>query len=295
MGNLKRYITTDGNIAIIAIDSTDMAARAEAIHQTSAVVTAALGRLLTAASMMGHMLKGEKSSVTLRIDGKGPTGSIIAVSDSAGNVKGYCRNTVVEIPLSSKGKLDVGTAVGKDGFLTVIRDLGMKEPYIGQIPIVSGEIAEDITSYYAESEQIPAVCALGVLVNPDLTVRAAGGFILQLLPAHDDACVEILEKNIKNLDSITNMLTGGMTPDDICRKVLVGFEIELLDSATPEYRCDCSAERVERALISLGTAELQKLAREQSVTEVCCDFCGIKYLFSRKDIGALTEKIRTKN
>ena len=200
MGKLIRCITSDGEVMATAVDTTDIVAKAEQIHTTSAVITAALGRLLTAASMMGNMLKGKDDNLTLRINGNGPAGSIIAVSDYDGNVRGYVQNPVVELPLNEKGKLDVGGAVGKDGLLYVLKDLGLKEPFSGSVPIVSGEIAEDITSYYALSEQIPTVCALGVLVNPDLTVKAAGGFIIQLLPAAGGDTIEKLEKAIEKLN-----------------------------------------------------------------------------------------------
>ena len=182
MGKLIRCITSDGSVAALAADSTDVVGKAEKIHVTSAVTTAALGRLLTAASLMGSNMKGTDDSLTLKVNGGGPSGSVIAVADSGGNVRGYVQNPIVEIPLNKYGKLDVGGAVGKDGYLTVMKDLGLKEPYIGQVPLVSGEIAEDITSYYAVSEQIPTVCALGVLVDRDLSVKAAGGFLIQLLP-----------------------------------------------------------------------------------------------------------------
>lgn len=284
MGKLIRCITKDGSIVASAIDSTDIAAKAEKIHVTSAVVTAALGRMLSAASLMGAMLKGDKDTITLRISGGGPIGAVIAVGDSKGNVKGYVVNPVVELPLNEHGKLDVGGAVGKDGMLTVIRDFGFGEPYTGQIPIVSGEIAEDITNYYAISEQVPTVCALGVLVNPDLTVKAAGGLLIQLLPFADDKSIDILEKNIQNIPSITNMITSGLNPQQICEKALEGFEVEVLDSFEAEYKCDCSRDRVENALATLSSPELLSLADENGQAEVCCHFCNKKYHFSKEDL-----------
>ncbi len=284
MGKIVRMISQDGGAFCMAVDSTDMAAQAEQYHKTSAVVTAALGRLLTAASMMGILLKGERDSVTLRLAGDGPAGVLIAVSDSQGNVKAYTGNSVVELPLNSYGKLDVSGAVGKNGTLTVIKDLGMKEPYIGQTPIVSGEIAEDITHYFAVSEQTPTVCALGVLVNPDLTVQAAGGFLLQLLPGAEDGIIGQLEKNIEGLPPVSRMIADGVTPEEICRKALKGFSPELLDTQAAEYRCDCSRQRVERALRSLGKAELEQMAEEQETVQVECHFCDKKYIFSRKEI-----------
>ncbi len=288
MGRLIRCISDDGTLTIMAADTTDAVNRAQEIHKTSAVNSAALGRLLTAACLMGSALKGADDSVTLRINGNGPAGTILAVSDSHGNVRGYVTNPVVELPLNGKGKLDVAGAVGRDGFLTVIKDLGLKEPYVGQVPIVSGEIAEDITSYFATSEQIPTVCALGVLVNPDLTIRRAGGFIIQLLPTADDTVIDKVEKCISGIEPMTAMLDNGLDPETICRTVLPEFKLDVLDSAEPEYRCDCSRERVSRALISMGRDELEKL-KEDEKTEVCCQFCDKKYEFSPTDINRLIE------
>ena len=289
MGKLIRCISDDGTLTIMAADTTDAVNRAQEIHKTSAVNSAALGRLLTAACLMGSALKGADDSVTLRINGNGPAGTILAVSDSRGNVRGYVTNPVVELPLNGKGKLDVAGSVGRDGFLTVIKDLGLKEPYVGQVPIVSGEIAEDITSYFATSEQIPTVCALGVLVNPDLTIRRAGGFIIQLLPTADETVIDKVEKCISGIEPMTAMLDNGLDPETICRTVLPEFKLDVLDSAEPEYRCDCSRERVSRALISMGRDELEKL-KEDEKTEVCCQFCDKKYEFSPTDINRLIEE-----
>ncbi len=288
MSELVRMISVDGTLTVIAADTTDIINKMEQIHQTSAVTSAALGRLLTAASMMGAVLKGKDNSITLRLNGGGPAGSVIAVSDSEGNVRGYVSNPVVEIPLNNKGKLDVAGAVGKDGTLTVMKDLGLKEPYIGQIPIVSGEIAEDITNYFATSEQIPSVCALGVLVNPDLSIKAAGGFIIQLLPTALDDTIDKVEECIKDIEPVTQMLTNGMNAEDICRHVLKGFELETLDTSNPEYRCTCSKERVSKALISIGKEGLFEMAREKS-TEVSCHFCDKKYTFTPEEILKLAK------
>lgn len=281
-------ISVDGTLTVMAVDSTDIINRMEQIHQTSAVTSAALGRLLTAASMMGAVLKGKDNSITLRINGDGPAGSVIAVSDSSGNVRGYVANPVVEIPLNDKGKLDVAGAIGKNGSLTVMKDLGMKEPYIGQVPIVSGEIAEDITSYFATSEQTPTVCALGVLVNPDLSIKAAGGFIIQLLPTAMDDTIDMVEECIKGIPSVTQMLTDGMTPEEICRSVLKTFELDILDTSSPEYKCNCSKDRVSKALLTLGKDELKEMANDP-VTEVSCHFCDKKYRFMPSEILKLAE------
>ena len=288
MSELVRMISVDGTLTIMAVDSTDMINRMEQIHQTSAVTSAALGRLLTAASMMGAVLKGADNSVTLRINGDGPAGSVIAVSDYSGNVRGYVSNPVVEIPLNDKGKLDVAGAVGTNGTLTVMKDLGMKEPYIGQIPIVSGEIAEDITSYYATSEQTPTVCALGVLVNPDLSIKAAGGFMIQLLPTAMDDTIDMVEECIKGIPSVTQMLTDGMTPEEICRSVLKLFRLDMLDSSSPEYKCNCSKERVTKALLTLSKDDLKEMAGDP-VTEISCHFCDKKYRFTPAEILKLAE------
>lgn len=290
MATLTRALSGDGSVMAMAIDSTDIASRIEEIHHTSAVMTAAAGRLATAASMMGLLLKGEGDSVTLRLDGDGPAGVLIAVADSNGNVKAYPENPVVELPLNSKGKLDVAGAVGKNGFLSVIKDLGLKEPYSGQVPIVSGEIAEDITNYFAVSEQTPTVCALGVLVNPDLTVRAAGGFLVQLLPFADENTISTLEKNIRDIPPVSSMIDQGITPEKICMRVLEGLEPQITGNCNPSYHCDCSRERVQRAVISLGRQQLSQLIEEDHGTEVCCHFCGKKYRFSEEELKEILQR-----
>lgn len=287
MGKIVRYITEDGSAFVIAADTTDVIAKAEQIHKTSAVNTAALGRLMTAASMMGDMLKGKDDSITLRINGGGPAGSIIAVSDSGGNVRGYVQNPVVEIPLNSAGKLDVKGTVGTDGFLYVLKDLGMNEPYVGQTEIVSGEIAEDITNYYASSEQTPSVCALGVLVNPDLTVAAAGGFLIQLLPGCSDEIIDKIEYSVSDIEPVTTMLSKGMTADDIAKRALKNIKIDKLDENEIEYRCNCSRERVAAALVSTGRESLEEMADSGENTTVECHFCDKVYTFTPDDIRKL--------
>lgn len=286
MSKAVRMISDDGALTVIAIDSTDIVYKMERYHGTSAVTSAALGRLLTAASMMGAVLKGKDDTLTLRLNGNGPAGAVIAVSDSEGNVRGYVSEPIVEIPLNEKGKLDVRGAVGTDGTLTVMMDLGLKEPYIGQIPIVSGEIAEDITAYFAQSQQTPTVCALGVLVNPDLKIKAAGGFMIQLLPSAGEDTIELVEESIKDIPPVTNMLTSGMSPEDICRKVLKKFNLELLDEFSPEYKCTCSRERFERGLATLSPEDLEEMAQDP-ITEVNCHFCNKKYRFSPDEIRSI--------
>ena len=251
MGNLLRAITQDGAVAVTAIDSTAIVSEMERIHKTSAVVTAALGRLLTAASMMGAAMKGERDSITLRIKADGPAGVLVAVGSSDGNVKGYVGNPVVELPLNSRGKLDVKGAVGTDGLLYVIKDIGLKEPYIGQIPLQSGEIAEDIAAYYAYSEQIPTVCALGVLVAPDLSVKTAGGFLLQLLPGADSGIIDRIEANMKNLPPVTTLLEQGLSALDIAKRALDGFTVEVLDEFDACLLYTSTATASERAFLQL--------------------------------------------
>ncbi len=290
MGKIVRYITEDGSAYIIACDSTDIVAQAEGIHKTSAVVTAALGRLLTAASMMGSLLKSKDDSITLRLNGNGPAGSVIAVSDYEGNVRGYAQNSIVEIPLNDKGKLDVAGAVGKSGYLYVVKDIGLKEPYVGSTPIVSGEIAEDITNYYAMSEQTPTVCALGVLVNPDLTVSNAGGFLIQLLPGCPDETIEKIEKSLSDIEPITVMLSKGMNINEIAQRAMSGIKIDLLDNRECKYKCNCSKQRVENALISTGIESLKEMAESNEDTSVECHFCDKVYKFTPSEIGKLIEK-----
>lgn len=294
MGKIVRYITQDGSAFVIACDSTDMVAEMERIHQTSATVTAALGRLITACSMMGDLLKSKQDSITIRMNGGGPCGDLIAVADYHGNARAYVQNPIVEIPLNKKGKLDVRGAVGTDGQLYVIKDIGLKEPYIGQTPIISGEIAEDITNYFASSEQTPSVCALGVLVNPDLSVQHAGGYIIQLLPGCEDSVIDIIEKNVHTIPSVTQMLSDGYTADDIAKKALEGIALDKLDESEMGYRCNCSKERVENALLSTGVQNLKEMAESEEDTQVECHFCDKKYVFTPKDIQKLLKSATEK-
>ena len=294
MGKTIRCLTKDATVMAMVMDSTDIVAEAERIHHPSAVITAALGRLLTGASLMGIMLKGKEDSLTLKLSGGGPSGTVMAVSDSYGNVRGYASQPIVEIPLKPNGKLDVSGAVGTEGLLYVMKDTGGKEPYIGSVPLVSGEIAEDITSYYAVSEQVPTVCALGVLVNPDLTVKAAGGLLLQLLPFCPDDVIDKVEKNITALDSMTSMLDSGMTVEEICDRLLAGFSYDVLDTYMPEYRCNCSRERVERAFSAMKPEELLELPDASGRVEVTCSFCDRTYCFDTADLRRIIEKQKDK-
>lgn len=285
---ILRAINTDGTIRIFAADTTGLVNRAVQIHKTYPTPTAALGRLLTAASMMGVMLKGENDTITLRIKGDGPIGGVIAVGNSLGNVKGYVINPTAEVEHKYPGKLDVGKGIGK-GTLSVICDLGLKEPYCAQTELVSGEIAEDITAYYAISEQTPSAVALGVLVDKDGSVIKAGGFILQLMPGSTDETAKKLEENLSKLESVTTMLSKNMSLEDIIFAVTSGFDmfINNKDVCHPQYKCDCSRERVERALISMGKKEMQSLIDDQKTAELTCQFCDKVYNFSEDELKNL--------
>ena len=263
MDYIVRMIAKDAPVKAMAIQGRGLVQRAREIHSTLPVATAALGRTLMATSMLGAQLKEQDGSVTVRINGGGPLGSILAVADSAGNVRGYVQNGQVDIPLKGPAKLDVGSAVGTDGALTVIKDLRLKEPYVGTIPLVSGEIAEDITAYFAESEQIPTACALGVLVDTDLSVAAAGGYLIQLLPGASDQDIDKIEAGIARVGQVTTHLNQGMAPEDLLRTVLADFDLELLEQSPVEYRCYCSRERMKNALLSMGKQELLALIADQ--------------------------------
>lgn len=289
MGKIVRALSADGGVFCCAADTTDMVQALFEIHKTTPVATAALGRLSTAAAIMGSLLKNETDTLTLRLNGGGPAGNLVAVSDWRGNVRCYAGNPQVDLPLNEKGKLDVAGYVGKEGFLGVIRDLGLKEPYATQSPIVSGEIAEDITYYYAISEQIPTVCALGVLVDRDWSVLKAGGFLLQLLPPVHEPHIDVIEQNIKVMGSVTDLMMSGKSTEDIALLGLSGLGGSILDSWEISYHCPCSRERTERILLSLGREELNRMKNEKT-TEVCCHFCGEKYLFTGDEINQLIQE-----
>lgn len=273
-----------------AIDSTYMVATAQEIHRTSPVATAALGRLMTAASMMGSMLKKDGATVTLKANGGGPLGSVVAIADSNGNCKGYAEHPEVVLPLKPNGKLDVGGAVGRNGLLGVLRDLGEGQPYSGQVALQSSEIAEDITHYYAVSEQIPTVCALGVLVGKDANKGIlAGGLLVQVLPGAAPEEIDLLEKNVSGLSSVTKMLAQGLTIDEICLQILTGLEAEALDGFNVHYACNCSRERVLRAFATLKEEELLSLPDESGVVEATCQYCGKHYRFTREDLMELVK------
>ena len=289
MDQIVRVIAKGAPVKAMAISARDTVERARAIHNCWPVASAALGRLLMAASMMGAAIKEEEGAVTLRIKGGGPLGSLTAVSDSRGNVRGYVQNPDVDVPRKAKGKLDVSAAVGADGELTVIRDLGLKEPYIGSVQLVGGEIAEDVAAYFVESEQVPTACALGVLIAPDQTVQAAGGYLIQLLPGADEAVVSAVERGVSKLGAVSARLDSGMEPLGLLREVLGEFELEVLETSPIAYRCYCTRDRVSRALISLGTDELDSLIKEQGGAELTCQFCDKVYRFGAEELRALRD------
>ena len=291
MDYIVRMIAKDAPIKAMAIQGRDLVQRAREIHHTQPVATAALGRTLLGASMMGQQLKEEDGSVTLRVSGGGPLGNILAVSDSQGNVRGYVQNGQVDLPLNAQGKLDVGQAVGTGGSLTVIKDLRLKEPYVGTIPLVSGEIAEDITAYFAESEQIPTACALGVLVDRDMSVAAAGGYLIQLLPGADDKVIDSIEAGIARAGQVTAQLSQGVSAEDLLKLVLADFDLELLEKAPVEYRCYCSRERMRSALASMGREELSSLIAEQGRAEMTCQFCDAVHVFEREELEELRDNL----
>ena len=281
----------DGFVKVVAIRTTETVKRAAQIHGTTPNATAALGRCLTAASMMGNMQKVENGSMTLQVRGGGPIGTITCVSDSEGNVRGYV--TEPKLPLVEKypGKLDVGASVGTDGTLTVIRDLQMKEPYIGSVPLVSGEIGDDVTAYFAQSEQTPTACALGVLIDTDQSVKVAGGYLLQLLPGAPEETIDALEKGIQRAGAVTAMLEAGLTPEEILGQVCGDIGVVFMETTEVCYKCYCSRERVTAALISLGREELTEIAHENKSFPVECQFCDTVYQFTPEDIRELLKKI----
>ncbi len=280
---IVRAITRNGQIKISAVYTKNMVQTARQIHGTMPVATAALGRTLTAASILGAELKDDDGSVTVQIKGDGPVGTILAVSDSFGNTRGYLQNPAVELPLKPNGKLDVSGAVGT-GYLTVIKDIGMKEPFHGTVKLESGEIAEDITNYFASSEQIPSACALGVLVDVDLSVKQAGGYVVQLMPGASDKDIDTLESTLANIPSVTTMLESGKTIHDIIHDVLAGFDVDILEESEISYKCNCSDNKVIGALVSLGETELTNLIEEKEKMEVTCQFCDKIYNFSRETL-----------
>lgn len=284
---IVRAISSDGMVQAAAICSRDLTERARQIHKTLPVATAALGRTLAAASLMGNALKTEGAGLTLQFRGGGPLGTVLAVSDNEGNVRGYVTNPQLDLPLRADGKLDVGTAVGHEGTLTVIKDLHMKEPYVGTVDLLGGEIAEDIASYFVESEQIPTACALGVLVDRDQSVKAAGGYLIQLLPGAAEDTIAKIEGGIMAAGPVSAILDRNDDPEALLHTVMSDFDLKILETQPVSYKCYCSRERVTRALISLGRSELEQMLSEQGGCQLTCQFCDAVYDFSADDLRAL--------
>ena len=290
---LVRAITSDGMVKATAVTTRDLTERARNIHTTLPVATAALGRTLAAASMMGNALKGAGASLTLQIKGDGALGTILAVSDTEGNVRGYVVNPHTDLPLRPDGKLDVGGAVGT-GTLTVIKDLNMREPYVGTVDLLGGEIAEDVAAYFVESEQIPTACGLGVLIDRDQSVLTAGGYLIQLLPGASEDTIVKVEGGIMAAGSVTSLLRENDDPAELLRTVLSDFDVRILEEQPIEYRCYCSRERVEGALISLGAQELQSILDEQGQADITCQFCDRVHHFTGSDLRGLIAKASKK-
>lgn len=286
---IVRGTAADNQIRVFAATTRALVEEARKAHNTSPVATAALGRLLTGGVMMGSMMKGDKDLLTLQIQCNGPIKGLTVTADSQGNVKGYAYNPNVMLPPSDKGKLDVGKALDL-GVLSVIKDMGLKEPYMGQTQLVSGEIAEDLTYYFATSEQVPSAVALGVLMNKDNTVKRAGGFIIQLMPFAEDGLAEKLEEKLKNMEPITALLEKGMTPEDIIDSVLGEFGVEIMDTLPAQFYCNCTKERVEKAIVSVGAKELNEMIQEGKPIEVNCHFCNKNYTFSTEELKEILRK-----
>lgn len=291
MGELVRAMTADGFVKAVAVTTTDMVERARQIHKTFPTATAALGRLLTAASMMGNMQKVENGSITLQVKGGGPLGTVLAVADATGNVRGYVQNPQISLLEKYRGKLDVGAAVGTNGMLTVIRDLQMKEPYVGSVELVSGEIAEDITEYFVQSEQTPTACALGVLVDTDQSVRAAGGYLIQLLPGAPDTVIDRIEAGIQKAGAVTSLLDRGCSAQGLLETVLEGLDLEILETTQVRYKCYCTRDRVTATLISLGRKELEEIVEEGETIHIECQFCDTIYDFTPGEIREILTEI----
>ena len=284
---IVRAISTDGMVQAAAICSRDLTERARQIHKTLPVATAALGRALAAASMMGNALKSDGASLTLQFKGGGPLGTVLAVSDNEGCVRGYVTNPHTDLPLRPDGKLDVGGAVGHEGTLTVIKDLHMKEPYVGTIDLLGGEIAEDVAGYFVESEQIPTACALGVLVDRDQSVKSAGGYLIQLMPGAGEDTIAKVEGGVMAAGPVSAILEQNDDPEALLRTVMSDFDLKILETCPVSYKCYCSRQRVERALISLGKSELEQILAEQGGCQLTCQFCDAVYDFSADDLRAL--------
>lgn len=287
MAYIIRGTAQNGEVRVFAAITTDLVEKARQTHDMSPTATAALGRLLTASSMMGTMLKGEASTMTISMNGGGPLGNMVVTANAKGNVKGYVSNPQTDLPLKENGKLDVGGAVGTNGFMNVVKDLGLKEPYVGQVPIYTGEIGEDLAYYFTTSEQVPTAVALGVLVGTDTTVAAAGGLIIQMMPTENQFLADIITYRLEEIPAISTLIAEGKSGEDILNLLFDDMGLKLHEKIEVDYVCDCSQERIEKALISLGRVELEKLCDEDEKMEVHCHFCNKRYHFTKKDIEKL--------
>lgn len=291
MDKIIHAVAKDGSVRIIATETTQLVNKAVMAHNTMPTASAAYGRMLTAGAMMGSMLKNKTDSVTLQINGGGISGGVLVVAKAEGKVKGYIVNPDADLPQNAEGKLDVSGIIGTDGKFTVITDLGMKEPYLSSIPIYTGEIAEDLAYYYTVSEQTPSAVALGVLVDVDGSVKRSGGFIIQMLPGADEMLADLLMYRLEEIPSVTALLEEGKTITEIIAYIFEDMDLKILEEKTPEFQCDCSRERVEKALISIGKKELQTLYDEDKTEELVCHFCNEKYKFNHDDIGRLLHEL----
>lgn len=284
---IVRAVAKDGQVRIIGGDTTELVSKATKIHECAATASAAYGRMLTCGSLMGTMLKSPKDSLTLKIDGKGPAKGIVVTAYSDGHVKGYIGNPKVDLPANNLGKLDVGGAIGKDGGLLIIRDMGLKEPYVGQVPIYTGEVGDDLAYYFTVSEQTPSAVAVGVLVDKDLSIKSAGGFIIQMMPNADELLADLITYRLQEVPPISKLLSDGKTIEEILQLIFEDMDLKILEEIHPEYKCDCSREKVEKALISIGKKDLKEIYDEGKEEELVCQFCNEKYKFTHEDIGKL--------
>ncbi|AVP53941.1 33 kDa chaperonin [Clostridium tetani] len=284
---LIKATAKDGQVRIIGAITTELVNKGIEIHKCSPTGAAALGRMLTAGSLMGSMLKSEKDTITIKIDGDGEAKGVLVTAYPEGKVKGYIGNPLVHLPLNQKGKLDVGGAIGKNGNITVIKDLGLKDPYIGQVPIYSGEIGDDLAYYFTVSEQTPSAVGLGVLVDKDLSIKASGGFIIQMMPGADELLADFITYRLEEIPSITELISKGMSIEEILEFIFEGMDLKILEGIVPEYTCDCSREKIDRALISIGYKDLKEIYDEGKTEELVCQFCNEKYFYDHEKIGEL--------
>jgi molecular chaperone Hsp33 len=292
MGKLVRATASNGDIRLFAAITTDIVEKARQIHDLSPTASAALGRLLTAGSIMGAMLKGEKDTLTLSMNGRGPAGNLVVVANSKGNVKGYISNPHVDLPLNDKGKLDVGGAIGKDGFLNVVKDMGLKDPYVGSVPLYTGEVGDDIAYYFTVSEQVPSAVALGVLVDTDISIKSAGGLVIQMMPGANELLADIITFRLQEIPPLSTLIAEGKTCEDILNLLFDDMDLKIHEEIDIAYECDCSRERVEKALIALGKEELERLKEEEEIMQVECHFCERRYQFTKDDMQNLIDSIK---